>query len=230
MAERPIFVPRSRGISFVEVVSVSFKWNPGFAAVQKKKNITALHDAGARAGYTPLLETSSKSECKLGQRLSAFSLVVCSNDHGEMPLESAFQGSKVFENGGPYTDLYRCTAREAKKDPRIRSSGRVVGFRFDGTQFPIEPKTVFYDWLYIATLFPHREFLSRLRDYAGFTDIEFNPQRSVNCQARSCATMAAMIERGVLEEAISSPTKFIQTMREHTTTGNGQEREQGRMF
>jgi Aldo/keto reductase family len=35
--------------------------------------------------------------------------------------------------------------------------------------------------------FTHREWLERLYRYAGFTDIEFNPSKSINCQARSCA-------------------------------------------
>jgi hypothetical protein len=29
--------------------------------------------------------------------------------------------------------------------------------------------------------------LARLNKYVGFTDIEFNPSKSINCQARSCA-------------------------------------------
>lgn len=209
MAERPVFVPCATGSQLVGIVPVSFKWNPGFAAVQKRKNVTALHEAAAAAGYSPILEVSSKSETKLGQRLSAFSLVVKSVEYGEMPLEAAFQGSKVFERGGPYIDIYSRPAKEARKDPRLRSSGRVVAFRFDGNVFPTRPKTAFYDWLYITTLFPHREFLERLKAFAGFTDIEFNPQRSINCQARSCATMVAMMERGILEQVVKTPGDFV---------------------
>ena len=94
----------------------------------------------------------------------------------EIPLECAFQGSKVFERGGPYTDLYDVDVRTAKREPRLQTSGRLVGFIFDGFSFPLEPKTVFYDWLYVTAIFPHREWLDRLYPrYAGFTDIEFNP-------------------------------------------------------
>lgn len=213
MAKRPIFLPLATGHRLVREILVEFQWNPGFAPVQKKKNIVALHEAAAANGYSPLLEVSTKSEERLGQRLSAFSLRVESSDYGEIPLECAYQGSKVFERGGPYTDLYGVDAREAKKDPRVRDSGRIIGFRFDGQPFPTEPKTAFYDWLYSRAIFPHREFLQRLEEYAGFTDIEFNPEKSLNCQARSCAIFVAMMKRGILEGAQESPAQFVAALR-----------------
>jgi hypothetical protein len=47
----------------------------------------------------------------------------------------------------------------------------------------------------------------------GFTDIEFNPEKSVNCQARSCAFFVALEKRDLLDEAMSSFENFsaIQT-------------------
>ena len=97
MAERPIFIPWTTGERLVKEISFAFKWNPGFAPVQKKKNIAALHEAAAAKGLSPLLEISTKSSETLGQRLSAFSLKVTSREFGEIPLECAFQGSKVFD-------------------------------------------------------------------------------------------------------------------------------------
>lgn len=218
MAERPVFVPCPIGTRLVKEMSFEFGWSGGFAVVQKKKNITALHIAAAEKGYEPLLEVSTKSDEKLGQRLSAFNLNVRSKLHGDIPLECAYQGSKVFEHGGPYTDLFLVDPREAKTDPRIRSSGGIVAFHFNGLDFPTEPKTAFYDWLYISAIFPHRVFLRRLEDYLGFTDIEFNPSKSVNCQARSCATFVAMARRGVLEGALQSPESFVATLRPDSST------------
>jgi hypothetical protein len=209
MAERPVFIPWPTGVQLVKECSFTFAWHPGVAPVQKKNNIRALHEAARAKGYAPLLEVLTKSDERLGQRLSAFNLKVRSADHGEMPLECAFQGSKVFERGGPYTELYTGDARAAKQDPRLRSSGRLLAFRFDGITFPTEPKTAFYDWLYVTTLFPHRAFLARLHTYAGFTDIEFNPRTSINCQARSCALFVAMMTKGILETAFTSPTAFM---------------------
>ena len=211
MAERPIFVPAPHDPELVKEIYLRLKWHSGFAPVQKEKNVVELHAAAAAAGYSPLLEISSKSAEKLGRHLSAFHLKVQSG-LGEIPLESAFQGSKVFERGGPYTDLYTADVRAAKRDPRLRESGQIVAFEFDGVQFPVEPRTAFYDWLYINAIYPHREWLTRLHRYAGFTDIEFNPERSVNCQARSCALFVSLMTKGLLDSAVESPQAFIATL------------------
>lgn len=208
MAERPVFVPSASGDSLVKEISFQITWSPGFAPVQKAKNIRALHEAATRAGYLPVLEVSTKSEKKLGRHLSAFHLKVETKQLGEIPLECAFQGSKVFVGGGPYTDLYDADVRAAKRDPRLQQSGRLRGFSFEGFSFPLEPKTIFYDWLYLTSVYPHREWLSRLQQYAGFTDIEFNPQRSFNCQARSCALFVSLTKRHLLDQALKSPAGF----------------------
>jgi len=219
MAERPIFIPTPDEPEFVKAVLFNFVWNSGFAPIQKKKNIKALHEAAATACYSPLLEISTKADEKLGRHLSAFHLKVHSEQSGDIPLECAFQGSKVFELGGPFTDLYFAEVRAAKGDPRLQNSGKIVGFHFDGLKFPLEPKTVFYDWLYINAIFPHREWLrTRLCRYAGFTDIEFNPSRSINCQARSCALFAALMAKNLLERAVESPKAFIELVSEHSPT------------
>lgn len=207
MAERPVFVPIESGRRLVQEIPISFRWNPGMAPSQKKKNIVALHEAAAKRGLGPLLEISSKSEREAGQKLSAFSLKLKVNGK-ETTVESAFQGSKVFERGGPFCDLFSVNSREAKRDLRIKDSGRLIGFRFEGKDYPLSPSTAFYDWLYVNALFPHREWLKRLEQCAGFTDIEFNPKRSVNCQARSCATFVALQKRMLLDEAIASFDAF----------------------
>ena len=212
MAERPLFAPVSVGPKLVDELYFSIVWHSGFALSQKKRNITALHQAAEQAGYSPLLEISTKSDERVGQRLSAFSLKVHVEDAGEIPLECAFQGSKIFEHGGPYKDLYYVEPKTAKRDPRLQESGKLVGFEFEGFSFPLTPKTAFYDWLYISAIFPHREWLYRLNRYAGFTDIEFNPKQSINCQARSCALFLALLARNVLENAIASPSRFIETL------------------
>jgi hypothetical protein len=215
MAERPIFLPAPTAVELVREIPLRIVWNPGFAPVQKKKNIKALHEAAAIAGYSPILEVSTKSDEKVGQRLSAFHLTVKTRGAGDVPLECVFQGSKVFERGGPYTDLYRGEARPARRDERLQTSGRLLEFNFEGFSFPLEPKTAFYDWLYVNAIFPHREWLTRLYQYAAFTDIEFNPQRSINCQARSCALFVALMKRGLLERAVESPGAFIELLVRH---------------
>ena len=45
MAERPIFVPNPESDELVKEVFLQLIWSPGFALVQKEKNIEALHKA-----------------------------------------------------------------------------------------------------------------------------------------------------------------------------------------
>jgi hypothetical protein len=224
MAERPIFVPVPDEPELVDELYFPLRWHSGFAPVQKQKNVASLHEAAAAAGHAPLLEVSSKSTEKLGQHLSAFHLKVRGR-HGEMPLECAFQGSKIFERGGPFVDLYGADVRDAKRDPRLRESGALIGFDFEGIRFPLEPRTAFYDWLYINAIYPHREWLVRLNRYAGFTDIEFNPERSVNCQARSCALFVSLMSKGLLDRAVESPQEFLAMLAETDYRPQQMERE-----
>ncbi len=214
MTERPVFSPSDSDETLVRTLSFCFQWSAGFAPSQKKKNVRALHIAAAAAGISPLLEISTKSDEKLGRHLSAFHLHVKRTAGADVMLECAFQGSKMFERGGPFTDLYEVTEpREAKRDERLKTAGKLIGFRFDGLAFPLQPETVFYDWLYIQAIYPHREWLrSRLAKFAGFTDIEFNPTRSINCQARSCALFVSLQRRNLLDTAIASPAGFIDLM------------------
>lgn len=207
MAQRPVFLPAKEGSRLVDEVPITFDWNPGMAPSQKKKNVIALHEAAEKEGLSPLLEISSKSEREVGRKLSAFSLEI---DVGETrtTIECAFQGSKVFERGGPYSDLFLASSRDAKKDPRLKESGRLIGFHYLGQDFPLSPTTAFYDWLYLNALYPHRGWLKRVQKCVGFTDIEFNPDRSLNCQARSFATFVALEKRNALDAAMTSFHNF----------------------
>jgi hypothetical protein len=196
MATRPIFVPHADKDHLVEEVVIDFRWHPGMAPSQKKKNVDELHAAAEQYGLWPLLEISSKSNEIVGQKLSAFNLVIDFEGQA-LPLENAFQGSKVFVDGGPYQDLYGAKPGEARRDPRIRNSGKIIGFKLGKTTYPSEPPTGFYDWLYVRALRPHAEWLQRrTAPYVGYTDIEFNPERSLNCQARAFALLVSLLKRG----------------------------------
>lgn len=208
MARRPVFLPVEKRDHLVDEIVCDFKWNPGFSPTQKKKNVAALHEAARRKGLSPLLEVSTKSEEKLGQRLSAFSLKI-GTPEGDISIESAYQGSKVFQTAGPFVDLYASDSRAAKMDERLRTSGKLLRFQFFDTEWPLIPKTAFYDWLYLSALQPHQEFLKRLFHYKGFTDIEFNPEKSINCQARTCAILVSLLKLDLLDEALESQDSFI---------------------
>jgi hypothetical protein len=213
VAERPVFVPVTDGRRFVDEVPVTFRWHAGMAATQKKKNVAELHEAAHSRGLIHLLEISSKSDREIGRRLSAFHQKVRMQNGEIIPLECAYQGSKVFEGGGPYTNLFHVEPRDAKRDQRLKESGKLTRFEFEGRQFPLHPKSVFYDWLYANAIFPEREWLRRLDKLDGFTDIEFNPEKSVNCQARSCAFFVALEKRNLLDKAMMSFENFAEFQR-----------------
>jgi hypothetical protein len=211
MALRPIFIPAPTGHPFVIRTNVEFQWFPGMSAAQKKRSIASLHLAAARQfGVNRILEISSKSDRKIGVELSAFNLSIPMGRRGaRLCVECAYQGSKVFEYGGPYSEIYRLTAREAKRDERLRTSGKLVGFRFFNTEWPLEPPTAFYNWLYINTLVRNVRLAERVLLYSAFTDIEFNPSRSINCQANSAALFVALNLQGLLDHALISRDEFI---------------------
>lgn len=215
VVRRPVFVPVTENEGFVRRVDVAVTWHRGRAPEDKKRNLLALHDVAGAAGLAPLLEVSGNSPLALGRGLSAFQLRI-RTAAGETPVENAFQGAKVFEGGGPFTDLQAVEPWRAKRDPRLRRSGALIRFAHDGIDFPLEPPTVFYDWLYLRALLPRTDVLRAELDgpvpYAGFTDIEFDPDRSFNCQARSCALFVSLARAGTLEHHLASPATFVEAM------------------
>lgn len=163
-----------------------FEWDGGFAVSQKKKNVARLHEAlGGEC-----LEVSTKSDVVIGTKLSAFNLKLDGHT-----LENIFQSSKVFENGGPYRDLLNVSPKEAKRDQRLKSSGNLKGFEYDNYLWALNPKTCFYDYLYCkAARNIEANELKQICNYEYFTDIEFNPAKSINTQARSVAIVKLMLQ------------------------------------
>lgn len=211
MANRPIFIPQPSGDLLVLTEFVEFKWSPGMAVSQKQKSISALHSAARQQELcNKPLEISSKSESALGVSLSAFNLRAKTKKEGRVySVETLFQSSKVFENGGPYRDLLYGTSRGAKKDQRLRESGRLVGFNLFGQEWPLEPKTAFYDWVYLNTLAKNEGLSDELVGYDAFTDIEFNPKKSINCQAYSVALFRALTMRSIIGDVLNDRETYF---------------------
>ena len=204
MAKRPIFTPNFSGFPHVDKTDIEFKWHPGFAKSQLQKSIASLHAAAKKLKKTSaILEISSKSTSRLGISLSAFNLSLKTQEGLQMSVECAYQGSKVFENGGPYHELYSASSLAAKTDERLRNSGDLIAFNFCGEDFPTEPKTAFYDWLYITALSQQKtDIRQELEKFQGFSDIVFNPNRGINCQARAAALFVALSKNGLINEQV----------------------------
>jgi len=213
MANRPIYIVSSSNHEFVTIKMIEFKWFPGMSKSQKQKSIQSLHESAKKeCSISNILEVSSKSEIELGVNLSAFNLMI-KTKHREFSVETAFQSSKKFERGGPYLDLLEGTSMQAKKDNRLKQSGNLLEFVFFERRFDLEPRTFFYDWLYINALNKNQELSEQVKSYTAFTDIEFNPKKSINCQAYSVALYQSLRSRGLLEEALESPENFLNLLK-----------------
>ena len=55
----------------------------------------------------------------------------------------------------------------------------------------------------------YRDIIEELVKYDTFTDIEFNPKKSINCQARTCAILVSLYKNDLLEKALNSKDDFI---------------------
>lgn len=209
MATRPVYIPGLGCNSLVVPIEIEFQWFSGLSITQKRKSIQSLHAAAAQRNIAKVLEISSKSPNDLGVKLSAFNLQFPLNDGRHISIENVFQGSKVFENGGPYLDLFEVSSKEAKTDPRLRGSGNLRGFSLGDIDWPLQPATAFYDWLYLSALKNSPDLASQLIEYDGFSDIEFNPARSLNCQAASAALFVSLMKRGEFHAAMQDQQSFI---------------------
>lgn len=215
MADRPVFVPCLEGPVYVRKHHVSFQWFPGMSVSQKRKCIASLHAAAEKQiDIADILEISSKSPQDLGVCLSAFNLMIKTMRHGLVfSVESAYQASKVFERGGPFSDLLYKSSREAKRDERLVNHGRLIAYRFFGDDWRPWPPTAFYSWLYMNALHKHSELASEILRYRAFTDIAFNPERSVNCQAYSAALYVSLHQRGMMSsELLNDQAAFLRTI------------------
>lgn len=214
MAKRPIFMPVTEGPTLVTTLYVDFEWFPGMALSQAQKSIAALHAATReQTEVDGVLEISSKSLQEAGTKLSAFNLKIRTIKYKqEFSVECAYQASKVFERGGPFIDLLGKTSLEAKRDPRLTEYGRLTKFAFFGTEWELEPRTAFYDWLYMNALHKHPTLANEVLQYRAFSDIAFNPERSINCQAYAAALYVSLNLRGLLNN------NFLQDKAEYLAT------------
>ena len=146
MAERTCFLVSQNNI--VEEVRISFDYVKGMAFSQKVKCANSLAQS-IKDKYPSLkhLEVSTKSNVELGKQLSAFNLM-----SGNYSVESIFQSSKVFDRNIQFDFLINEKPLDAKKYVRDNHKGNLVKFRYNNIDYPINPKSAFYDWIYINAL------------------------------------------------------------------------------
>lgn len=207
--QKPVFMPRVNSDNLVKTDMVRIERHVGFASRQKKKTINDMHQViRKKYGFSNVLELSSKSGNKLSFLLSPLSLQLTDESSGQHhSVENIFQASKVFERGGPFTDLLDAPPRQAKKDERLTTSGALVGYNDFGMEWNLGPLTMFYDWLYVNALKQHPQLHEEVMQYQAFTDIEFNPKKTIHCAAYSLALFVALNKRELLDN-VEDPIAF----------------------
>ena len=205
LAKRIVFTPNFNADTsdmYLEHL-VEFQWVPGLAKSQQQKSVKNLHDAAkAQLQLENILEVSTRSTDDLGRKLSAFNLMLII-EGAKVSVEELYQASKVFEGGGPFTDLVGLGALNAKRDPRIKESGNLIGFQFNGDTFPLADSPNFYDWLYVKALSKNKNLHEEIGSYQAFTDIAFSQStlkpkegKSFNSQARSISIWCTLSKQG----------------------------------
>lgn len=227
MAQRPVFIPTTTGTAYVVTKMVDFEWHRGQNIAQARKNVAALHESAHLLGVHPVLEISTRSLVPAGVGLSALNLTISWPDLPKVAVECLFQASKVFAGGGPYLELLQAKPADAKRDPRLRESGPLVGFSLAGQRWPTKPITAFYDWIYLNALDQNRQLASDLLQYSAFTDISFNPKRSLNCQARAAALYAALVHRDELRQLVCDREAYLRKTKLLSSLATG---DQGQLF
>jgi len=97
----------------------------------------------------------------------------------------------------------------AKRDERLRTSGRLIAFELERQKWSSEPPTAFYDCVHMKALDAHPMNADSVMEYDAFTDIAFNLAKSFICQARAVALYVALRQRDKLNEALGSRETFL---------------------
>ncbi|WP_105993960.1 DarT1-associated NADAR antitoxin family protein [Staphylococcus simulans] len=211
MANRYVYYIDNQSLKFMKE-NITFRWYPGFAKKQKQKSVVSLHEAFLSCFPTStLLEVSSKSTNSVGVQASAFNLSIQTVKGHTFTVEQLFQSSKVYKKAGRHNYMLRdgYTSREMKlKLKQVDSNDVMISYHCFGRDFKLEPKTLFYNWLYVNALTQNEKIANEILKYDAFTDIEFNPKRSYNCQAEACSIYVSLVKRGLLNKALENLESF----------------------
>ena len=212
MAYRPVFYGDAFGY---KKYMIDFEFFTGFSLSQKQKSIQSLHNSIIKTfPERKILEVSSKSLDEIGRQASAFNLNVILKSGKEFSVEQIFQGSKKFRRSGSQLHLIdQMTSKELKKYiGKVHQVDELVSFECFGQIFPLKPQTFFYNWLYINSLHKNQLLANQIINYDTFTDIEFNPNKSKNCQAEACSIYVYLYKSNLLDFALSSKENFLQVV------------------
>ncbi|MEG2415405.1 MAG: hypothetical protein RSB74_05755 [Kiritimatiellia bacterium] len=235
-ATRPYFLPCKEAVGYIKR-ELSFEWYPGFSLIQHQRSLVAFHDAIKQNEKEPfeILDVSTKSVFPLGVQLSALNLSIPMKSlNGKLvSVENIFQCSKVFGNHevkvGPFVEFLESDPKQVKKkiqqklDEFAKEHGiakvsqmEIVGFSQNGHEYALEPKEGFYFFLYchaLRSFFDHHpKLFEECKRYSAFTDITFNPTKSLNCQAAALAFYLSLKPSDVIR-LLKEPPLFLNVLK-----------------
>ncbi|TPR13083.1 DarT1-associated NADAR antitoxin family protein [Apilactobacillus timberlakei] len=225
MANRPVFYVNKK--NKIETIYCNFRWFPGFSYIQKNKSINSLSSAFRNKKNIDSLEVSSSSSSETGINASAFNLVL-DTKQGFYTVEQLFQAGKDFYRNGEQSyilnnnsidDIYNKRlknklSKNAKYSVKIlNNNDYIIGFKLFNKKFPNYPRDFYYNWIYCCALNQNVnnqiELSKQIVKYDAFTDINFNPQKSINCQAKACAIFTSLYRSNFLFKALQNPKSFL---------------------
>lgn len=199
---RPIFIPYENP-PYALRVDVPYEQNGNI--------IEAVEQWHENAQLGKILECSSINPETLGRRLSAFNLDFAWLGK-RVTVECAYQGSKVWENHGPFQDLYHVDSRTAKKDKRLKTRLPFVGYQFGTEKFPKDPRFAFFNWLYLSVLLRSNIHIEQLLKYDAFSDV-FIGKGIGNCQGRAAAAAVGLHRAGLYNRSmLADHGQFFEVM------------------
>jgi hypothetical protein len=92
---------------------------------------------------------------------------------------------------------------------KLREMG--IEFYSGGNEHSLDADQMFGMDEYVHLCFTTKHPMAYLATKDGRIE-KFNPYRSINCQARSCALFLSLMKRNLLDEATLSPEDFLSTL------------------
>lgn len=236
------------GESALEEKAINFDWHKGMSWQQKQKSSISMHEKIKESNpKSKPLEVSTKStNFELGTNLSAYVLKYHNysvenifqsakvfNDGGpyldllKVDPKDARRDCRV-QMKGSIRPCYRNSSRgieikynapESCEYCKKRDKRQLLHFQSKEHKWELEPKSMFYDTIYIRALLENPELTELIHEYNVFTDIEFNQKTPYakeglfNCQARSCAIYVTLrnssLQNNEILDIIKSPEEMM---------------------
>ena len=172
MARRMVFFVKD---GKVERKKIKFKGIPGKSEDVLNNNVKRLHSKLTQRA----LEVSRYSQDPLGIKMDRRALYIQPNYAGGIYLESFYQGSKIFENGGPHRHWVFLSPIDVLDDKRLENSGQIVRYwSLFEHEYWYESEHYFdYHYIKACVRSLSKYDLEELLKYEVFTDIEYNPNK-----------------------------------------------------